>query len=199
MVVTWSPGQAMDQANEAHTERGVRSRGWRVAINPQSGLPARVAICFGRSIAVPDRCQTESDGSSRCTSTQWQDRGKSTPAKTFFLRRFKGLTMLQSYDEEVSLALLAQQCRNLEMCIYHLERAHVLAQRMTFRHAYIDWLMLLAGLRQRDVRKVVGQVPRMLASVLFSRLWAPHGNTGRSRSAVLKPMPVPEDLCHLFS
>ena len=107
--------------------------------------------------------------------------------------------MLQAYDEEVSMALLALQCRNFEMCFYHLERAHVLSQRMTFRHTHIHWLMLLAGLRQRDLREVAGQVPRMLASVLFSWLWVPHGNTGRARLAALKPMPVPEDLRHLFS
>ncbi len=107
--------------------------------------------------------------------------------------------MLEAYDEEVSLARLALQGRNYDLCFHHLERAHVLAQRMTGRHTYVHWLMLVAGLRRRDYREVLGQVPRMLASLLFSRLWVPRGNTGRARLSALKPMPVPEDLRHLFS
>jgi len=107
--------------------------------------------------------------------------------------------VLKAYGEEVSLARLALQCRNYEACFEHLERAHVLAQRMTVRHTHVHWLMLVAGWRRRDYREVAGQVPRLLASVLFSRLWVPHGNTGRARLSALKPMPVPEDLRHLFS
>lgn len=107
--------------------------------------------------------------------------------------------MLQAYAEEVSLALLAQQCRNFQMCFYHLERAHILAQRMTGKHTHIHWLMLLAGLRAHDFREVAGQVPRILASVLFSWLWVPLGNTGRARVSAFKPMPVPTDLQHWIS
>ena len=106
--------------------------------------------------------------------------------------------MLEAYGEEVSLACLALQCGNYDVCFVHLERAHVLAQRMTGRHAYVHWLMLVAGLQRRDYREVLGQVPRMLASVVFSRLWVPLGNTGRARLSALKPMPAPEDLRHLF-
>ena len=97
------------------------------------------------------------------------------------------------------MARLALQSGNYEVCFDHLERAHVLAQRMTGRHTGVHWLMLVAGMRRRDYREALGQVPRMLASVLFSRLWVPRGNTGRARVSALKPMPVPEDLCHLVS
>jgi hypothetical protein len=57
--------------------------------------------------------------------------------------------------------------------------------------------MLVAGWRRGDGREVVGQVPRMLASVLFSRLWVPRGNSGRARVSAFAPMPVPADLRHL--
>ena len=106
--------------------------------------------------------------------------------------------MHQAVDEEVSLAALALQRRNFDQCFVHLERAHVLAQRMTLRHTQVHWLMLLAGLRRRDYREVVGQVPRIGASFLFSWLWVPHGNTGRALVDALKSMPVPADLRHLF-
>ena len=106
--------------------------------------------------------------------------------------------MLNAYREEVSLARVALECRNYEVCFVHLERAHVLAQRMTGRHIYVHWLMLVAGLRRGDYREVVGQVPRMIASLLFSRLWVPRGNSGRARVSSIESMPVPEDLRHFF-
>jgi uncharacterized protein HemY len=107
--------------------------------------------------------------------------------------------VLEAYRAEVSLARLALQRRDYELCFVHLERAHVLAQRMTIRHTCVHGLMLVAGLRRRDWREAVGQVPRMLAAVLFSRLWVPRGNTGRARVSAFKPMPVPDDLHDLIS
>lgn len=107
--------------------------------------------------------------------------------------------MFAAYEKEMALARLALQCRNYDVCFTHLERAHALAQRSTARHCYVHGLMLVAGLRQRDYREVAGQIPRILASALFSRLWVPVGNTGRARISAFKPMPVPQDLRHFFS
>ena len=105
--------------------------------------------------------------------------------------------MLKAYGEELSLARIALRCRQFDRCFVHLERAHVLAQRNTLRHTCVHGLMLVAGMRRGDWREVIGQVPRMLASLLFSRLWVPRGNTGRARVSAFEPMPVPEDLRHL--
>ena len=160
---------------------------------------SRVASCGSRSIGALNRCRTETDGSSQWAVVQRHNRRKCTPAKTCRRRKVEGLMMYQAYDQEVSMAALALQCRNFELCFVHLERAHVLAQRMTLRHTQVHWLMLVAGLRRRDYREVVGQLPRMLASALFSWLWVPHGNTGRARVGAFKRMPVAEDLRHLFS
>lgn len=107
--------------------------------------------------------------------------------------------MLHAYRKEVSSARLALRQRDFDRCFVHLERAHVLAQRMTLRHTHVHALMLVAGWHRRDWREALGQVPRMLASVLFSRLWVPRGNTGRARVSAFQPMPVPEDLRHLVS
>jgi Protein of unknown function (DUF3703) len=103
----------------------------------------------------------------------------------------------EAYQQEVSQADQALQRGDFEAAFRHLERAHVLAQRITGRHTYIHWLMLVAGWRRGDLREAIGQVPRMLASILFSRLWVPRGNSGRSRVSAFKPMPVPDDLRHL--
>ena len=102
------------------------------------------------------------------------------------------------YEDELSRARDALAAGSFEVCFAHLERAHVLSQRMTVMHTHVHGLMLVAGWRRRDWREVVGQVPRMLASLLFSQLWVPKGNSGRVRVSAFKPMPVPEDLRHLF-
>lgn len=105
--------------------------------------------------------------------------------------------MDEAYRREVERADQALQREDFEATFTHLERAHVLAQRMTGRHTFIHWQMLVAGLRRGDVREVVGQVPRIVASILFSRLWVARGNSGRSRVSAFTPMPVPADLWHL--
>jgi Protein of unknown function (DUF3703) len=105
--------------------------------------------------------------------------------------------MLEVYEEELAGAREALESGRFEVCFGHLERAHVLSQRMTGRHTHAHWLMSVAGWRCGDYREVVGQVPRMLASIRFSRLWVPRGNGGRARVSALEPMPVPDDLRHL--
>jgi hypothetical protein len=105
----------------------------------------------------------------------------------------------QAYANEISLALAALEHRNYPECFFHLERAHILGQRSIIKHTYAHVLMLIAGLLCRDYREVLGQVPRIVASVLFSRIWVPVGNTGRARVSAVKPMPLPDDLRHLVA
>ena len=105
--------------------------------------------------------------------------------------------MDEAYETEIERTDRALQRNDFETAFAHLERAHVLAQRMTMRHAFVHWRMLVAGLRRGDVREVIGQVPRIVASLVFSRLWVPRGNTGRARVGAFTPMPVPADLRHL--
>lgn len=54
--------------------------------------------------------------------------------------------------------------------------------------------MFRVGLRRGDFREARGQVVRMLASMLFSRIWVPEGNTGGADVSPVRPMPIPEDL-----
>jgi hypothetical protein len=104
-----------------------------------------------------------------------------------------------AYAVEISLALRALENRDYSECFYHLERAHILGQRSTIKHTYSHWLMFRAGIQRRDFKEVLGQVPRILASLVFSRVWVPLGNTGRSRVPAMQPMPIPEDLRELVS
>jgi hypothetical protein len=115
------------------------------------------------------------------------------------LGNYKENTVFTAYEREITLAKLAMQCRNFQMSFSWLERAHVLAQRSTTRHCYVHWLMLVVGWRQSDYREVVGQLPRIFAAAMFSKVWVPLGNTGRARISAFRPMPVPPDLRRWFS
>jgi hypothetical protein len=58
--------------------------------------------------------------------------------------------------------------------------------------------MLRIGWRRRDAREVTGQLARLLAAALFSRIWVPVGNTGGANVSAMRPMAVPDDLQRLL-
>ncbi len=99
-----------------------------------------------------------------------------------------------AYLAELSAANAAASSRQPELAFRYLERAHILSQRHTGQHVGVHWLMLKLGASVGDWREVLGQVSRILAASLFSRIWVPIGNTGRANVSALRPMSIPEDL-----
>lgn len=80
-----------------------------------------------------------------------------------------------------------------------LERAHVLGQPSIWLHLRSHWWMLVCGIAQRDGREVLGQVIRLVLSILGSALGRyPRGNTGRANVDMFRPMPVASDLGRLL-
>ncbi|WP_375739263.1 DUF3703 domain-containing protein [Pseudomonas boanensis] len=79
-----------------------------------------------------------------------------------------------------------------------LERAHILTQTRPYLHAKSHWMMLQLGWQARDYREVAGQLPRIVAALLFSRIWVPAGNTGRARVSAFAPMPIADELQQLL-
>jgi hypothetical protein len=75
-----------------------------------------------------------------------------------------------------------------------LEHAHILSQRYTFEHVRVHWRMLRLAASIGARREVVGQLSRVVAAAVFSRVWVPVGNTGRANVSAFKSMPVPDDL-----
>jgi hypothetical protein len=85
-----------------------------------------------------------------------------------------------------------------ERAFHHLERAHILSQRYTLPHMRVHWRMLRLGIAIGDWKEIFGQVVRIVAAALFSRIWIPAGNTGRANVSAFKPMPIPDDLRNLL-
>ncbi|MFV3091715.1 DUF3703 domain-containing protein [Pseudomonas sp. GW6] len=101
-------------------------------------------------------------------------------------------------DEAFAQAQQELRARRSAEAMVWLERAHILTQRRPWLHARSHRLMLRAGWQQGDMREVLGQMPRILAALLFSRIWVPIGNTGRARVSAFQPMPISEELRRLL-
>ena len=99
-----------------------------------------------------------------------------------------------AYEAEVAEAAALAIAGETERAFHHLARAHILSQRYTWKHVHVHWLMLRLGLASGNWREVLGQISRMIAAAMFSRIWVPMGNTGRANVSALRPMPIPDDL-----
>ncbi len=104
------------------------------------------------------------------------------------------LNLKDAYNIEIEKAIELYKLDDLDKSFKCLERAHILGQSYILPHTRSHWWMFKIGLKKRDIREVVGQLTRMIASVLFSKIWVPLGNTGGANVNPLKPMPIPEDL-----
>lgn len=88
---------------------------------------------------------------------------------------------------------------NLIQAWYHLERAHIIGQSYPLEHSYAHWLMLKFGFRIKDLKEILGQIPRLLVGGVKSFVGKiPVGNTGGANVRPLRPMPIPEDIQALF-
>lgn len=105
----------------------------------------------------------------------------------------------RAYDAEMTAAADLYAAGDLRPAFTHLERAHILGQSYNLAHARTHWWMLTIGWKRRDVVEVMGQVPRIIGALLFSRMWVPIGNTGGAHVSPFQSMPIPEDLQRLLT
>jgi len=99
-----------------------------------------------------------------------------------------------AFDNEMAQAKVAYNNANYDLSFKHLEFAHILGQKYVIPHTISHCWMLKVGWQRSDVREVIGQTFRIIASVIFSRIWVPKGNTGGADVNPLKPMPIPDEL-----
>lgn len=99
-----------------------------------------------------------------------------------------------AWQSEWLAASEARRTGDAARAFAHLERAHVIGQRVTSLHVRAHLAMLAIGWQRRDRREVLGQVTRVIAAALFSRIWVPIGNTGGADISALARRPLPDDL-----
>ncbi len=104
----------------------------------------------------------------------------------------------QVYEAEMTAAITRYHAGDLQLSFAHLEHAHILGQSFPIAHAQAHWWMLKIGWKRRDVVEIIGQIPRILGSLLFSKIWVPRGNTGGARVPPFRSMPIPHNLQNLL-
>ncbi|QNF31264.1 DUF3703 domain-containing protein (plasmid) [Adhaeribacter swui] len=104
-------------------------------------------------------------------------------------------TLRPYYEQELKDYQAYAQKRQLEKAWHHLERAHILGQPYPVEHTAVHGKMLAFGIKTRNAKEIIGQLPRLLVGGIKS--WAgtiPVGNTGGANVVAWKPMPIPRDL-----
>lgn len=113
-----------------------------------------------------------------------------TTMPTLLKQYFRG--ELESYYHELNKG-------NLKAAWTHLERAHVVGQAYPWEHSYVHWKMLKYGIRVKNGKEIVGQLPRLLVGGVKSFVGKiPIGNTGGAAIPPLKSLPIPEDILAIF-
>lgn len=88
---------------------------------------------------------------------------------------------------------------DITSCWLHLERAHIIGQKYPIPHTVVHWQMLKFGFRIKNVKEIIGQLPRLLFGGVKSFVGTvPVGNTGGASVPPLKSMAIPADIQKLF-
>jgi hypothetical protein len=104
------------------------------------------------------------------------------------------------YREELMQAKHEFDNKNYQASWRHLERAHILGQPYPFEHTEVHWKMLAFGIKIKNGKEIIGQIPRLLVGGVKSFVGKiPTGNTGGADVPPLKPMEIPEDLLLIMS
>ncbi len=104
------------------------------------------------------------------------------------------------YREELLLAKTEFEKKHYQQSWRHLERAHILGQPYPVAHTAVHWKMLKFGIKIKNGKEIIGQIPRLLVGGVKSFVGKiPVGNTGGANVPPLQPMEIPEDLLSIIN
>jgi hypothetical protein len=103
------------------------------------------------------------------------------------------------FQKELNKAENTFTKRHFQQSWRHLERAHILGQPYPIEHSYVHWKMLLFGIKTKNTKEIIGQIPRLLVGGVKSFVGnIPVGNTGGANVPPLQPMEIPDDLLNII-
>lgn len=108
------------------------------------------------------------------------------------------IQLKRAFYKELFLAKTHLKKRNYNESFYHLENAHILGQKHILRHTISHYEMLVFGIKTKNLSEIFGQILRILASVLFTLIWVPKGNTGGTNISPIKKLPLRKELQKYF-
>ena len=103
------------------------------------------------------------------------------------------------YNSELSKYQAEYSNGNLAAAWNHLERAHILGQKYPYAHTAVHWKMLQFGIKIKNKKEIIGQIPRLLFGGVKSFVGKiPVGNPGGANVPPLKPFPIEKELQDIF-
>lgn len=103
------------------------------------------------------------------------------------------------FKAELVLYRTAMECKKLNEAWRHLEKAHVIGQAYPFEHSLIHWKMLVFGCKIKNLREIIGQIPRLLVGGVKSFVGTiPVGNTGGANVPPMRSMPIDQEILDIF-
>ncbi|MEO6253428.1 MAG: DUF3703 domain-containing protein [Ferruginibacter sp.] len=104
------------------------------------------------------------------------------------------------YKEELLQAKNEFDKKHYPQSWRHLERAHILCQPYPVEHTAVHWKMLGFGIKIKNGKEIIGQIPRLLFGGVKSFVGKiPVGNTGGVNVPPLQPMEIPDDLATIIN
>lgn len=100
----------------------------------------------------------------------------------------------KGFYQQLNLGKVALKRKDFTISFYHFENAHILGQKHIVRHTISHYYMLVFGVKTKSVKEIIGQIIRIMASLLFTFIWVPKGNTGGADSSPIKIMPIRDEL-----
>lgn len=108
-------------------------------------------------------------------------------------------SLVQFYQKELMDARNEFKLEHYQQSWRHLERAHILGQPYPYSHSLVHWKMLIFGFKTKNLKEIIGQIPRLLIGGIKSFVGQiPVGNTGGANVPPLRPMEIPEDLMQII-
>lgn len=98
--------------------------------------------------------------------------------------------------EKGKVALYKKKHQN---AFHHFENAHILGQNHIWRHTISHYWMFKFGIKTKKTKEIIGQIFRIIASLLFTLIWVPKGNTGGTNISPIKVIPIRKELQKYFS
>ena len=104
------------------------------------------------------------------------------------------------YDAELEKHRIECLNGNLKSAWNHLERAHIIGQRYPYPHTFVHWKMLQFGVKIKNGKEIIGQIPRLIFGGVKSFVGKiPGGNPGGANVPPLKPFPIEKELEDIFA
>ena len=104
-------------------------------------------------------------------------------------------SLTKFYQQELENAKMCLAKKDLKTSWKYLERAHILGQPYPIAHSKVHWKMFLFGIRIKNTKEIIGQIPRLVFGGVKSFVGKiPIGNTGGANVHPLLPMTMPNDL-----